>query len=148
MPVVQVLIIMAGEKIRPPPALDDLMHPSQKLIMPTSVRVARIIMSVQLAGAVFLFAILVIPLVLGGVFIPEALLVIVLIVGNGVAIGVVVFGMKSRRPWVRWMGVTIQALGVVVFVLVAVIEAVVLGLTTRRRITPRLQDRAPSHARR
>jgi len=103
--------------------LDDLMHPSQKLIMPTSVRVARIIMSVQLAGAVFLFAILVIPMVLGGVFIPEALLVIVLIVGNGVAIGVVVFGMKSRRPWVRWMGVTIQALGVVVFVLVAVIEA-------------------------
>lgn len=95
------------------------MHPSQKLIMPTSVRVARIIMSVQLAGAVFLFAILVIPLVLGGVFIPEALL----IVGVGVAIGVVVFGMRSRRPWVRWMGVTIQALGVVVFVLVAVIEA-------------------------
>lgn len=94
------------------------MHPSQKLIMPTSVRVARIIMSVQLAGAVFLFAILVIPLVLGGVFIPEALL----IVGVGVAIGVVVFGMRSRRPWVRWMGVAIQAVAATMSVVVLVTE--------------------------
>src|SRR5690606_34074061 len=66
----------------------------------------------------FRCAIVVIPTVICGVFIPQALL----IVGVGVAIGVVVFGMRSRRPWLRWMGVAFQAVAATMSVVVLVTE--------------------------
>ncbi|MFC5815515.1 hypothetical protein [Nonomuraea harbinensis] len=66
----------------------------------------------QMVVAAIVTLVLLLPLV-RGIFLVQVLYVL----GVAVVSGVVVFGMRSRRSWVRWAGVAIQAVLVILYVL-------------------------------